>query len=136
MSRRERDWFLRVSYSLALPVEQQAHISRRAHVQTLGNPFHRQHGLRPFGAVMFRPHPCRHAQTRVNRSQYVNIKNRPLYDLLAQEVLGENLKAEARFALAVKAGEAALVSPVTSKPASQGRIKTSHSEGLHSYQVS
>ena len=26
-------------------------------------------GLRPFGAVMFRPHPCRHAQSLVNFSQ-------------------------------------------------------------------
>ncbi len=29
-----------------------------------------------------------------------------------------------------------VLSPVTSKPASRGRIKTSHSEGLYSYQVS
>ena len=28
------------------------------------------------------------------------------------------------------------LSPVTSKPASQGRIKTSHSEVLYSYQIS
>jgi hypothetical protein len=28
------------------------------------------------------------------------------------------------------------LSPVTSKPASRGRIKTGHSEALHSYQVS